>query len=276
MTIPFVKAHGLGNDFVVIDARWRAVPLSDAAVRSIADRRRGVGCDQLIVLEPARGPAAAAFMRIRNADGGEVAACGNASRCVARMLMTERGSDRVALETQAGLLDCAAADDGAVAVDMGPAQTDWAQIPLAEPMETRHLPIALEGLTDPAAVGIGNPHLVFFVDDPDAVDLARIGPELEYHPLFPQRTNIEIVAFDGPSALRVRVWERGVGLTQACGTGACAAAVAAHRRGLAGRQATVRLDGGPLEIHWRQDGHVVMTGPTAVAFTGELPEALLG
>ena len=275
MTIPFVKAHGLGNDFVVIDARWRAVPLSDASVRAIADRRRGVGCDQVIVLEPARGPMAEAFMRIRNADGGEVAACGNASRCVARMLMTERASDRIALETNAGLLDCTAAGD-AVAVDMGPAQTDWAQIPLAEPMDTRRLPIALEDLTDPAAVGIGNPHVVFFVDDPDAVDLARLGPELEHHPLFPHRTNVEIVALAAPDVLRVRVWERGVGITQACGTGACAAAVAAHRRDLAGRRATVRLDGGPLEIDWRDDGHVVMTGPTAIAFTGELPEALLG
>ena len=275
MAIPFVKAHGLGNDFVVIDARWRAVPLSDAAVRVIADRRRGVGCDQLIVLEPARGPTAAAFMRIRNADGGEVAACGNASRCVARMLMTERGCDHVALETGAGLLDCTAAGD-AVAVDMGPARFDWAQIPLAEPLDTRHLPIALDGLTDPAAVGIGNPHLVFFVDDPDAVDLARLGPELEHHPLFPERTNVEIAAADGPGALRVRVWERGVGITQACGSGACAAAVAAHRRGIAGRLTTVRLDGGALDIDWREDGHVVMTGPTAIAFTGELPEAVLG
>jgi diaminopimelate epimerase len=275
MTVPFIKAHGLGNDFVLIDARRRPLALSDAAARAIADRRRGVGCDQLILIEPARDPAAAAFMRIRNADGGEVAVCGNATRCVARLLMDEENSTRLFIETSAGLLDCIAPGDGRVGVDMGPARTDWADIPLAEALDTLHLPIAIEGLADPVAVGMGNPHMVFFVDDAEAVDLPRLGPQLEHHPLYPERANVEVVSAAGPDRLRVRVWERSAGITQACGTGGCAAAVAAHRRGLAGRRTTVLFDGGPLDIHWREDGHVVMTGPTAIAFTGELTDALL-
>jgi diaminopimelate epimerase len=275
MTVPFIKAHGLGNDFVVIDARRRPLALTEAAARAIADRRRGVGCDQLVVIAPPRDPSAAAFLGIRNADGGEVAACGNATRCVARLLMDEQASDRLFLETRAGLLDCTGLPDGRVGADMGPAQGDWAAIPLAEPHDTLHLPVALDGLADPVAVGMGNPHMVFFVDDAETVDLPRLGPQLERHPLYPERANVEAVSLAGPDRLRVRVWERGAGLTPACGTGACAAAVAACRRGLAGRRTVVLLDGGPLDVHWREDGHVVMTGPTAVVFTGELPDALL-
>jgi diaminopimelate epimerase len=247
----FIKMHGLGNDFVVIDARQSAFPLDEAAARAIADRRRGVGCDQLIVIEPPASGAADVFMRIRNADGGEVEACGNATRCVAALVMAERGSERCTVETRAGLLEARPAGPDRIAVDMGEARLGWRDIPLARAMNTLHLELSEDGLSDPVAVNIGNPRAVFFVRDAEAVDLARLGPSLEHR-------------------LRLRVWERGVGLTRACGTGACAAAVAAHRRGLAGRRVEVVLDGGPLLLEWREDGHVVMTGPVATSFRGVL------
>ncbi len=275
MPVPFIKAHGLGNDFVVFDARRQPVALSPAAVRRIADRRRGVGCDQVVVIEPPRSAGGAAFMRILNADGGEVAACGNASRWVAGHLMAESGTGQVRLETAAGLLEATAAGDGAVSVDMGPARLAWAEIPLAAAHDTLHLPVALGHLADPVAVNMGNPHLMFFVEDVEAVPLAEFGPILERHPLFPERTNVEVVEPRGPDLLRLRVWERGAGITQACGTGACAAAVAAHRRGLAGREVRVLLDGGPLDIVWREDGHVLMTGGASTSFRGVLDEAML-
>ena len=274
MSIPFVKQHGLGNDFVVIDARPGLISLSAAAVRAIADRRLGVGCDQLIVIEPPRSTGTDAFMRIRNADGGEVGACGNASRCVAARLMAERGSAHICIETIAGMLDCTAAAGGAVTVDMGRARLDWSEIPLAAPCDTLHVPVALGPLADPVAVNVGNPHAVFFVPDAEAVDLAALGPPLEHHTLFPEQANIEVVHRLGPDRLRMRVWERGVGITRACGTGACAAAVAACRRNVTGGSVEVVLDGGSLHIAWRDDGHVLMTGPVATSFTGELGPAL--
>ncbi len=267
---PFVKMHGLGNDFVVIDARRQPLMVSAAGVRALADRRTGIGFDQLITIEPPRNGAADAFMRIRNADGGEVEACGNAARCVALRLMADGGTMSVTLETVAGLLRAEAVADGRVAVDMGPAAEDWRDIPLAEPVDTAHLPIAIGDFVDGVAVGIGNPHAVFFVDDVAAVDLERLGPTIEHHPLFPRRTNVEAVQVLADDHLRLRVWERGVGITRACGTGACAAAVAAHRRGRAGRAVTVTLDGGDLAITWRTDGHVVMAGPAATSFAGTL------
>jgi diaminopimelate epimerase len=273
--IPFTKMHGLGNDFVVLDARKAPLALNAAQARAIADRHRGVGCDQLIVIEPSANRLADVFMRIRNADGGEVAACGNASRCVASLLMGEKAADHVVIETAAGLLDIEAADNGLITVDMGLVRLDWRDIPLARPMDTGRLDLVAGPLKDPVAVNVGNPHAVFFVDDAAAVPLAVLGPKIERDSLFPERTNVEVAQVLNPREIRVRVWERGVGITQACGTGACAAAVAAHRRGLAERRVTIHLDGGPLVIEWLKDDHVLMTGPVATSFTGILDPSLL-
>lgn len=271
----FVKMHGLGNDFVILDARASALALTPAAVRAIADRRRGIGCDQLIVIEAARGSTSDAWMTIYNPDGSESGACGNATRCVAWLLMGQTGSDRVVIETRAGLLDAESRGDKMVAVDMGPARLDWRELPLAEAVDTLHLGIAAGPLADPVGVSMGNPHAVFFVDDVTAIDLDAVGPGLEHHPLFPERTNVEIVQVLGPETLRMRVWERGAGITQACGTGACATLVAAARRGLTGRKAEVVLDGGSLFIEWLADDHVLMTGPVALAFSGTVDQSLL-
>ena len=272
----FVKMHGLGNDFVVLDARAEPLPLGERQACAIADRKTGIGCDQLITLEPARDPRADAFMRIHNADGGEVEACGNAARCVAALLMRESRRDQVMIETVVGLLPAERRADGLVAVDMGIVRLDWRQIPLARPMDTLHLDLVVGPLVDAVAVNVGNPHAVFFVPDAEAIDLETWGPKVERHPLFPERVNVEVAHRGADGSFRMRVWERGVGMTRACGTGACATLVAAHRRGLAGREATVRLDGGPLAIEWRADGHVVMTGPVATSFTGRLDRSLLG
>ena len=277
---PFTKMHGLGNDFVVVDARREPFELDEAAARAVADRRAGVGCDQLIVMEPPSNGAADVFMRIRNADGGEVEACGNATRCVASLIMAETGRERCTVETQAGLLHAVGlaagrASAGLISVDMGELRTAWQEIPLAREMDSLHLDLACGPLSDPVAVNIGNPHAVFFVADAAAVDLAALGPQLEHDPLFPERANIGVAELAGPDRLRVRVWERGVGLTRACGTGACAAAAAAHRRGLTGRDVEVVLDGGPLRLEWREDGHMVMTGPVATSFTGVFAPSLL-
>jgi diaminopimelate epimerase len=271
----FIKMHGLGNDFVVLDARPRALALDAAAARAISDRHTGVGCDQLIVIEPPQNAAADVFMRIRNADGGEVDACGNATRCIADLVMRETGRDRVTIETAAGLLDARAAGERRVSVDMGPARQDWRDIPLAHQCDTLHLPLSLGPLSDPVGTSLGNPHATFFVADAEAIDLAALGPRLEHDPLFPERANIGVVQVLSPTRLRFRVWERGTGITVACGTGACAALVAASRRGLAERRAEVVADGGPLEIQWREDGRVLMTGPVAVSFTGTLDPSLL-
>ncbi len=266
----FIKMHGLGNDFVVVDAREVSFTLDAERARLVADRRQGVGCDQIVVLEPPRNGQADVFMRFWNSDGGEVAACGNGTRCAAALVMAESGTDRLTIETLAGLLGAEASDDGRVRVDMGAARLDWREVPLAREQDTLHLELALETLRDPVAVNMGNPHAVFFVGDAAAVDLAALGPQLEHDPLFPEHANIGVAQLTGTDALRLRVWERGAGVTRACGTGACAAAVAAARRGLTGRRVTVTLDGGPLELDWRDDGHVMMTGPVATAFTGEL------
>lgn len=265
---PFVKMHGLGNDFIVFDARAAALALSDAQVRTLSDRKTGIGCDQLIVIERPRSDLADAWMTIRNADGSEVSACGNATRCVAARLMGESGRSEAVIETRAGLLRCQAAANGLVAADMGPPRLEWRDIPVAEPCDTLHLPVGLEALQDPVGVSVGNPHAVFFVPDAQAIDLERLGPQLEHHAFFPERANIEAVQVLSPERLRMRVWERGVGITRACGTGACAVLVAAVRRGLSARRAEVILDGGSLFIEWRADDHVLMTGPAAAAFHG--------
>jgi diaminopimelate epimerase len=273
--VPFLKMHGLGNDFVVLDSRRHAVALGANEIRALADRRTGIGCDQVILLEPPRHPAAQLFMLIRNADGSEAEACGNATRCIAAFVHRETGEPRIRIETAAGLLETEALPDGSIAVDMGPARTGWREIPLAEAMDTDRIDLALGPLSAPVCTNIGNPHATFFVDDIEAVDLTRLGPPLECHPLFPQRANIGVASVRDRQNIRLRVWERGAGITQACGSGACAAVVAAHRRGLADRRAIVALDGGALDIAWRKDGHVIMTGPAKLSFNGVFDADLL-
>ena len=273
--IRFRKMHGLGNDFVVLDRRRHSIAVDAAAARALADRHTGIGCDQLILLDPPHDPSAQLFMRILNADGSEAEACGNASRCIARLVAEETGDRHVTIETVAGLLATELLPDRSVAVDMGPARTGWRDIPLAREMETDRVDLTLGPLAEPVCSNIGNPHATFFVADAEAIDLAALGPPLEHHPLFPERANIGVATVLDRDRLRLRVWERGVGITRACGTGACAALVAGHRRGLTGRRAAVALDGGTLDIDWREDGHVVMTGPAALAFEGSFDAALL-
>lgn len=262
MKLRFHKMHGLGNDFVVIDARDSAVELAPGRVRAISDRKTGVGCDQLILLQ--RSDHADARMRIFNADGGEVEACGNATRCVVSLL---GGAAR--LETLGGMLEGQAEGD-AVAVDLVEPRFDWDAIPLAYAMDTRAMPVGWEMLEAPAAVNVGNPHVIFFVAETDAVPLDRLGPAIETDPLFPARINVNVATIDDRANIRLRVWERGVGLTDACGTGACATGVAAIRAGLVDSPVRVTLPGGPLTIAWAPGQVVRMTGPATHVFTGEL------
>jgi diaminopimelate epimerase len=260
MTFRFHKMHGLGNDFVVIDARTSPVPIDAVRARAIADRREGIGCDQLILIEPSTS--ADARMRIWNSDGSEVEACGNASRCVALLL---GGVNTI--ETLGGTLRLAA-NDASATVDMGSPRFGWDQIPLAYAMDTAHLPVAWEELADPAAVNVGNPHVIFFADDAYAVDLERLGPIIERDPLFPERVNVNVASVSG-SRITLRVWERGAGLTRACGTGACATAVAAIRSGRTASPVTVSLPGGDLVIEWAPGGTIRMSGPATHVFSGE-------
>ena len=269
--IPFSKMHGLGNDFVVVDLRKLPdLVMNEDRARRITDRRFGVGCDQLILIESPANAEADVFMHIYNNDGSQVDACGNATRCIAAVIMAELQSDSVTIQTNAGLLYAMQAEDRLVSVNMGPARLGWQDIPLSEERDTLNMGIELPPLKNPVGVNMGNPHAVFFVDDPDALDLQTLGAQLEYCTLFPERANINVAAVTAENTLRLRVFERGVGITSACGTGACATGVAAARRGLTGRQTTIHLDGGPLQIEWREDGHVIMTGPVATTFKGEL------
>src|ERR1700730_872407 len=273
--IRFRKMHGLRNAFVVLERRRHAVAIDARAARALADRRTGIGCDQVILIEPPHDPAAQLFMRILNADGSEAEACGNATRCIAPLVAEETGDRLVIIETVAGLLATELLPDHNVAVDMGPARTGWRDIPLAREMDTDRVDLALGPLATPVCTNIGNPHATFFVADAEAIDLAALGPRLEHDLLFPQRANIGVATVLDHDRIRLRVWERGVGITRACGTGACAALVAGHRRSLTGRRATVALDGGTLDISWREDGHVIMTGPATLAFEGSVDAALL-
>ena len=285
--VEFIKAHGLGNDFVILDTRRSGrVPDAVSAAR-IADRRRGVGFDQLIVIASPRTNGAGtqatgasgladARLIILNADGSEAEACGNGTRCAAWLLMQELGRDHLLLETAAGLLDAEQLADGRVSVDMGVARLDWRDIPLGKATDTLHLDLTRGPLSDPVAVNIGNPHCVFFVPDAEAVDIEKLGPQIERDPLFPARTNVEVATVLAPDRIRMRVWERGVGVTLACGSGACATLVAAARRKLTGNRATIVVDGGELEIEWLKDGHVRMTGPVAIAYRGTFDPSLLG
>ncbi|ETD82785.1 diaminopimelate epimerase [Rhodobacter capsulatus] len=262
----FLKMHGLGNDFVVIDARSGENPVTPALARALGDRHRGVGFDQLAVILPAEG--ADFTLEFWNSDGSKAGACGNATRCVSDLMMRDLGKDRVTLTTARGRLSAERRADGLVSVNMGAPILDPAAIPVAAD------PLALPLTGDPVAVGMGNPHCVFFVEDAETADVSGLGPKIEHHPLFPERTNVEFASLIGPDHLRMRVWERGAGITLACGSGTCATAVAAHLRGLTGRRVIVDVDGGRLEIDWREDG-VWMTGPTALVFAADLSPAFL-
>ena len=276
---PFLKMHGAGNDFVVLDLRQSSLRVDAALARALADRRKGVGCDQVISMEPsAQGDV---FMRIHNPDGSEAQACGNGTRCVASLLLAENGAAETVIETRAGRLAGRLSADGLVQIDMGPAYLDWRDIPLAREMDSLELDLILQteqgpDLQGPCAVGMGNPHAVFFVDDLAAIDIAAAGPVLERHEMFPERANIGFVQVLAPDRLRLRVWERAAGLTLACGSGACAALVAAVRRGKCGRRAHLVADGGELIIEWREsDGHVLMSGAVATSYSGFLDASLL-
>jgi len=261
--LPFMKMHGLGNDFVVMDARKREVTVTADLACALADRHRGVGFDQLALIQ--NDHEADLALTFYNADGSLSATCGNATRCIAAYEMAARGLDQIRLRTERGVLIAQDRGHGLIAVNMGPPLLEWQDIPLAEAMDTLHLP--LEG--DPVGTGMGNPHCSFFVEDAEAVDLSARGPEVEHHPLFPARTNVQFASLLGPDHLRMRVWERGTGITLASGSSSCAVAVAAARRGLTGRAVKLTLDGGDIWIEWREDG-VWMTGPTAHVFTAEL------
>ena len=267
----FVKMHGLGNDFVVFDARDSAFALSAPQAKAVADRHFGVGCDTVVVIRPG-GAAADASILFYNADGTESESCFNASRCVARLLLDERGLARVKLATKGGMLVCSDAGRGQVTVDMGEPRLDWDQVPVVSPVDTADFPLAIGGTSIPvSAVSMGNPHCVLFVPDAEKAPLTTLGPKIETLPFFPNRTNVEFAQVLDQGRIRMRVWERGVGVTLACGTGACATAVAAIRRGLTGRKVDLVLDGGTLKIEWREeDGHVLMTGPTATPFRGRV------
>ncbi|TDL78453.1 diaminopimelate epimerase [Palleronia sediminis] len=267
--LPFMKMHGLGNDFVVIDRRGRAVEVTPALARALGDRRRGIGFDQLATIDPCDG--ADARLTFWNADGSRSGACGNATRCIARWLMEDGGRSEVTLLTERGALACHDAGGGLTAVNMGAPILDWRAIPLAREVDIDALP--LDGA--PVATGMGNPHCTVFVEDAETVDLARDGARYEHDPLFPERTNVQFSHVAGPDRLRVRVWERGAGVTLASGSSSCAVAVAAHRRGLTGRRVTIALDGGEIEIDWRDDG-VWMTGPTVHVADGRLTAQFLG
>jgi len=271
MRVRFTKMHGCGNDFVVFDERAQPLGFTQTRAAAIADRRLGIGCDQFITIERApAGSTAAAFMRIRNPDGGEAGACGNATRCVAALLADETGQAVQVIRTEAGDLPATVLAPDRVTVDMGVPRFGWRDIPLAREADTLRLDLSAGPVRDPAAASMGNPHATFFVDDVEALRVTALGPVLEHDPIFPERANIGFAQILAPDRIRLRVWERTAGLTLACGSGACAALVNAHRRGLTGRRATMLLDGGELEIAWRDDGHVLMTGPVTTAFTGTI------
>lgn len=267
--LPFMKMHGLGNDFVVVDARAHKFAVSPQMAQRIGHRQLGVGFDQLAVISKGAGDAHLTFY---NADGSMAAACGNATRCIARFLMDETGKKALHLTTDRGDLAAQDIGQGITAVNMGHPQLTWQEVPLAHEMDTLHVPI--EG--DPVATGMGNPHCTFFVDDIAAVDLSTFGPKIEHHTLYPERTNVQIAQVTADNQIRMRVWERGVGITLASGSSSCATAVAAARRGLTGRTVQIDVDGGTLHVDWRDDG-VWMMGPTARVFNGTLtPEFLAG
>ena len=277
--LPFIKMHGLGNDFVIFDRRRESLPLTltPSQIRFISDRHIGVGCDQLIIIEAAKADRSIdAVMKIFNADGSQVQTCGNATRCVGRLIFAEGGGEQITLDTQGGRLSLTRARDQMVAVDLGMVKTEWQQIPLLNQRDSLAITdFADFGLPSGVVTNVGNPHITFFVSNLDAVDVTAIGPRIETHALFPERINVGFAEMKDRSALRLRVWERGTGLTKACGSGATAAWIAAIRLKLGEGQGEVRLDGGKLWIDWRSDGHAIMTGAASHSFTGiisDLPQ----
>ncbi len=275
----FRKMNGLGNDFVVFDARKRPLAMDEARARAIADRSTGIGCDQLIVLEPS--PKADVTMRIWNNEGGEVESCGNATRCIADILFDEKKASRATIDTKGGFLVADKGGDRLVTVDMGAPRFDWQDIPLSQKFhDTRYIdlavgPVEAPLIDRPSVVNVGNPHCIFWVGDLDVVDLAKVGPMLEHHPLFPKRANITLARIDDRSHVVIKVWERGAGLTKACGTAACAVMAAGHRLKRLDAQATITLPGGDLFMAIREsDGHIIMTGPVEYEFEGDLPPHL--
>lgn len=268
------KMNGLGNEIVILDARERAFTPDEAWVKTLADPAQGLGFDQLMVLRHPKSPLADVYSDIWNADGSKVAACGNGARCVAWYVMREMNRDNLVIETEAGLLGAVSAGPNQISIDMGEPIFDWDRIPMSERMDTIRIELQVGPIDDPilhgpGVVSMGNPHCVFFVQDAELAPVREIGPMIEYHPLFPERTNVGFAQIVARNHIRLRVWERGAGLTKACGTGACAALVAAVRRRLADRLATVEVDGGALRIEWRDsDNHVIMTGPVALESEG--------
>jgi len=280
MSLPFRKMNGLGNDFVVLDARERPIAISETQARAIANRKAGIGCDQLIVLE--KSLFADVRMRIWNAEGGEVPSCGNASRCIADLIFDELKTDVATIETKGGFLSAKKAGVHLVTIDQGKPKFDWRDIPLSEAFpDTRHIelqigPIDKPLLHSPSVVNVGNPHCIFWVEDLDVVDLAKAGPMLENHPLFPERANISLAKVVARDHVLLKVWERGTGLTLACGTAACATMAAGHRIKIINSKCTITLPGGDLFMAVNEEnGHVLMTGPAALDFEGNLPEGLL-
>lgn len=270
----FLKMHGLGNDFAIFDGReGTLLYLSTDMIQKLGDRHTGIGFDQMVILDPPKTSQANVFMRIFNNDGSEVGACGNVTRCVADLLMRESGRAEIVVQTVAGYLHARRAGAGRVCVDMGKAHLEWQNIPLNQEQDTLSLAINEGMLKNPVAVNVGNPHAVFFVQQLEDVPLEKLGPVIENHTMFPEKTNVEVVRVDSRAAVTMRVWERGVGITRACGTGACAVAVAAARRGFTGRKVAVTLEGGILDIEWREsDDHVLMTGDVAEVYSGTLAD----
>lgn len=269
---PFLKMHGIGNDFVILDARARSFSLDSKTIQNISNRRIGIGCDQLLLIELSNE--ADAFMRIYNADGSEVEQCGNGIRCIAALVMDEKNKDTVRLETRAGIHNCHRVPGG-IAINMGEPNFDWKSIPLSEERDTLNVGLKMGALKNPCAVNVGNPHVVFFVEDVARINLSTLGPKIENYFLFPERVNVNVAQILSKSEIRLRVWERGTGITLACGTGASATMVAAHRRGLIGRKATIEMDGGRLGVEWRDDNHIILSGAIEKSFSGsvELPVA---
>ena len=273
MLLHFTKMHGLGNDFVIIDARLKPVKLDEQRVRALADRHTGVGCDQVITIEPARNGSADVFMRIHNSDGMEVAACGNGARCVASIIASESGQRTVWIETLAGNLEADIQDARTITIDMGVPELHWSRIPLAKEQDTLRLDVTSGLLRNPAAVNMGNPHAVAFVETPvEDVPLHEIGPQVEHLPMFPERVNFEVANVIDRGTVQARVWERGSGLTMACGTGACAVAAIGRVRGITDDEVGVSLPGGELVIRWPGTGQLMLEGPVEKVFEGEWPD----
>lgn len=272
----FAKMNGLGNSICVLDAREGIMPLTPEIVAALADPEKGIGFDQMMVLEQPKNPLADVYSQIWNADGTKVGACGNGTRCVAWYLMRETDQDHIVIETQAGLLGASRAGELSISVDMGEPQLEWDQIPMSERMDTMRIELQVGPIEDPimhgpGCVSMGNPHVVFFVQDAEVAPVAQIGPMIEHHPLFPEGVNVGFAEIVSREHIRLRVWERGAGLTKACGTGACAALVAAVRRRLTERVARVQVDGGDMTIEWRaSDNHVIMTGPVEIEAEGTI------